>query len=213
MSHTGPRVVREVSELVSRVRLMSRPGSRIIIGITGEPGAGKTTLAAALVEQFPNRAKLAGMDGFHLAQHELERLGRAERKGAADTFDSWGYLALLKRLKARDEPVVYAPTFDRSLEEPIGSAVSIGRDIEIIFTEGNYLLLDTEGWREVAPLLDEIWYIEPDPDVRMRRLIERHISYGKSRQAAVSWAHGSDEHNAALVREHRSRADIVIHAG
>lgn len=210
MAPVGPRKAGEIAELIARVRQLHRPGDRVLIGITGEPGAGKTTLAQALTRHFPGKSALAPMDGFHLAQQELERLHRADRKGAADTFDSWGFLALLRRLKAREEPVVYAPIFNRALEEPVGSALPIDRDVEIIFTEGNYLLLDTDGWREVAGLLDEIWYIEIPTQERVRRLIARHRAYGKTPKEAAVWARGSDERNAAVVRSQMQRADLIF---
>src|SRR2546423_8559252 len=128
-------------DLLARAQTLSGGAGRRILGITGAPGAGKSTLARRLVDALSGAAVLVGMDGFHLAQAELERLGRAQRKGAPDTFDGHGYLALLRRLRAAPAGVtVYAPRFDRELEEPISGAIPVPADLPLVITEGNYLL-------------------------------------------------------------------------
>src|SRR5918912_3000527 len=110
--------------LIARARELAARGRRVL-GITGPPGAGKSSLAARVVAALgPDVARLVGMDGFHLAQAELERLGRADRKGAPDTFDAAGYVALLRRLRHAGPDVVYAPEFRREIEEPINAAVA-----------------------------------------------------------------------------------------
>ncbi len=189
-------------------------GPRRLLGITGAPGAGKSTLAAALVEALADttasRAVLVPMDGFHLAQAELERLGRADRKGAPDTFDAAGFAALLARLRADDDDVVYAPTFDRALEEPVAGAIAVPREVPLVVVEGNYLLHDDGAWARVAPLLDETWYVEVDDVVRRERLVARHAAFGKARDAARAWALGPDERNARLVAASRDRADRLV---
>lgn len=193
-------------ELVERARGLAVPGQRRILGITGAPGSGKSTVAEALVAALDGAAVLVGMDGFHLANVELERLGRRDRKGAVDTFDAAGYAALLRRLRAAGEEVVYAPLFRREIEEPIGSAVPVPPDIPLVITEGNYLLT----WEPVRVLLDEAWYLDPPEDVRLERLVRRHEAYGKSPAQAWDWAYGSDQRNAELVAATRDRADLVI---
>lgn len=198
-------------ELVDRARALVARGGRRILGITGAPGAGKSTLAHQLVEALGEDARLVGMDGFHLAEAELHRLGRHDRKGAPDTFDALGYVALLRRLRAADERVVYAPFFDRSLEEPIGCAVPVPREVPLVVTEGNYLLLDTPPWSEIRHLLDDAWYLDPPEPERLDRLIRRHQRYGKSPEEARAWALGSDQANAELVATSRGRADLVLH--
>jgi pantothenate kinase len=152
------------------------------------------------------------MDGFHLADVELERLGRRDRKGAPDTFDAYGYVNLLRRLRADDEPVVYAPSFDRDLEQPVAGAVPVLSAARLVITEGNYLLLDDDAWAGVRPLLDAVWYCDPDDAVRLDRLVRRHVRFGKAPDHAQAWALGTDERNAALVRASRDRADLVIAA-
>lgn len=155
--------------LTDRARALADTGGRRVLGIAGPPGAGKSTLADRLVAALDGRAALVPMDGFHLAAAELERLGRADRKGAPDTFDAAGYTALLRRLRAPD-PVhaVYAPAFDRSLEEPVAGSLPVAPDVPLVVTEGNYLLLDDGPWAPVRGLLDEVWFLDPDARVRVQ---------------------------------------------
>jgi pantothenate kinase len=198
------------TKLVERARRLAVPGERRILGITGAPGSGKSTLAVALVESLAPAALLVPMDGFHLANQELERLGRRDRKGAADTFDAGGYIALLRRLRDPEDALVYAPEFRREIEEPIACAVPVPREVPLIVTEGNYLLIDREPWSPVAGLLDESWYLEPPDDVRVDRLVARHEAFGKEPAAARAWALGTDQHNAELIARTRDRADLVV---
>lgn len=197
--------------LAARARRLAAPGTRRLLGLAGPPGAGKSTLAARLVARLDGLAVLVPMDGFHLAQAELERLGRAGRKGAPDTFDAAGYTALLARLRAPEPGVtVYAPAFDRSLEEPIAGAIPVPPDVPLVVTEGNYLLHDEGPWATVLPLLDEAWYLDLDERRRVPRLVERHVRFGKDRARAERWVHDSDEANARLVARSRDRADLVV---
>ncbi|GAA3480200.1 nucleoside/nucleotide kinase family protein [Streptomyces yanii] len=201
----------DVGELSARARRLATPGHRRILGIAGPPGAGKSTLAAQLVEALAGLAVLVPMDGFHLARAELDRLGRAGRKGAPDTFDAAGYAALLRRLRTPgEEGPVYAPAFDRTLEEPIAGSVPVPPHIPLVVTEGNYLLHDDGPWAPVRGLLDEVWFLDLDPDVRVRRLVDRHVRFGKPRPYAERWVAGSDETNARLVDRGRDRADLVV---
>src|SRR4051812_24416964 len=156
------------------------------------------------------QATLVPMDGFHLAQSELVRLGRRDRMGAPDTFDAAGYVALLRRLRGHDEDVVYAPEFRREVEEPIAGAIAVPRSVALVVTEGNYLLLGDDGWAAVRPLLDEVWYVDVDEDLRLERLIARHVAFGKTPEAARAWVMRSDQPNAERVAATRERADLVI---
>ncbi|MEU0129512.1 nucleoside/nucleotide kinase family protein [Streptomyces sp. NPDC006289] len=194
-----------------RARGLAATGERRILGIAGPPGAGKSTLAARIVGALEGRAVLVPMDGFHLAGAELERLGRAGRKGAPDTFDAAGYAALLRRLRHPPESgPVYAPAFDRTLEEPVAGSVRVPPGIPLVVTEGNYLLLDEGPWAPVRGLLDEVWFLDADPRERVGGLVERHVRFGKSRAHAERWVADSDERNARLVERHRDRADLVV---
>ncbi|MFZ3494814.1 nucleoside/nucleotide kinase family protein [Streptomyces sp. 5.8] len=204
----------QTSELIARAAGLADQGARRILGIAGPPGAGKSTLAALIADAVgPERAVVVPMDGFHLAQGELERLGLAGRKGAPDTFDSAGYLCLLRRLRAPGERTVYAPAFDRSLEQPIAGSIAVDPGVPLVITEGNYLLHDAPEWAPVRPLLDQAWYVAPDEGLRVRRLIDRHVHHGKDPESARAWVARSDAPNARLVARGRHRADLVIGAG
>ena len=199
-----------LGDLVGRARALG-PGRRLL-GITGPPGSGKSTLAAALVAALGAHAVAVPMDGFHLAQAELLRLGRQDRKGAPDTFDAAGYAALLRRLRDPQEALVYAPAFDRDLEEPVAGSVPVPADVPLVVTEGNYLLLEDDGWGAVRPLLDEVWYVDLDDAVRLQRLVARHVRHGRDPDAAAAWASGTDEANARRIAATRGRADLLVPA-
>jgi pantothenate kinase len=118
-----------LDDLVARAAALAAGPGRAVLGLTGPPGAGKSTLAAALVEALGDRAVLVPMDGFHLADTELARLGRSDRKGAPDTFDAAGYVQLLRRLLERTDDVVYAPVFRRELELAEAGALPVARSV------------------------------------------------------------------------------------
>ncbi len=199
-----------VAEAVDRAGDLAAAGPRTLLGITGPPGSGKSTLAAMVAARLADAAALVPMDGFHLAQAELVRLGRRDRMGAPDTFDAAGYVALLRRLRRQEEDVVYAPEFRREVEEPIAGAIPVPGSVPLVVTEGNYLLLGDGGWAPVRPLLDEVWYVEVDDRTRVERLVRRHVAFGKTPEAARDWVLRSDEANAARVAATRDRADLVV---
>jgi pantothenate kinase len=195
-------------ELVARIEAMLARGGRVL-GIAGAPGAGKSTLAAALAGRFGERARLLPMDGFHLADDELARRGSLTRKGAPDTFDAGGFVAALQRVRRRDADVL-VPRFDRDLEAAIAGSVCIPAAAELVITEGNYLVLDQPPWSAVGPLLDERWWLHLDDDVRRDRLVARHHAHGRSREAAARWVDEVDEPNARLVVDRRGPVDLVV---
>ena len=195
----------------TRLERLLHDGSRKILGIVGPPGCGKSTLADELQSLLGERALTIPMDGFHLAQCELVRLGRAERKGAEDTFDSAGFLALLQRLKAQPaDEVIYAPEFRREIEEPIANAIPDFPETSLLIVEGNYLLLARGFWARLRGLLDEVWYVDVPADLRRERLIARHVRYGRSPEAARDWVAHTDEPNARLIEASRSGADFIF---
>ena len=199
------------ADLLATLRARLQPGRRFMLGLAGAPGAGKSTVAQALLEAFEGRAVVVPMDGFHLANSELARLGLAGRKGAPCTFDAAGYVALLERLRRRaDGATVYAPEFRRDIEEAIAGAIAVPDDVELVITEGNYLLLDEAPWHGVREQLDETWYVDVDPVLRRARLVERHMRFGRSEQAARDWVRDTDEPNARLIEAGRARAHRVL---
>lgn len=205
----GPEVVRFDDELFHRTHAMAATG-RVVLGICGAPGAGKSLLAERLVHRYGAEAVVVPMDGFHLHDDELARLELTHRKGAPETFDVAGYLSLLRRLRTEPGRVVYAPAFDRSRELTVAGAVAVRPEHRLVVTEGNYLLLDAPGWREVHPLLDEVWFVEADETARLQRLVDRHAAHGKPRDLAQRWATVSDQANAELVATTRDRATVVV---
>ena len=209
------RVSPDGAELrVLAARVAARAGSRRIIGIAGAPGAGKSRLAAMLAEELAEelgvRVAVVPLDGFHLADVELERRGLLGRKGAPETFDAWGYAALLDRLSGRPDHRVYAPGFERLLEQPLAGAVSVDPDAAVVLTEGNYLLLDRPEWKAGRERLDEMWFVEVEPALRRERLRARHVAFGKTPEAAAEWVDRVDEPNARLVGDHRDGAELLL---
>jgi pantothenate kinase len=209
------RSMQQLDDSTARARAVElvRRQRRAVLGIAGPPGAGKSTYAEQLVaglraEGHP--VALVPMDGFHLAQAALQSRGLVPVKGAPQTFDVDGYVALLRRLRARSGRIVWAPWFDRDLEEPIAAALPIADDVRLVVTEGNYLLLDQGPWATIRPLLDECWFVDLDPAVRRDRLAARHTRHGRSPDEALARTTGSDEANARLVDSTRLRADAVL---
>ncbi|WP_370589090.1 nucleoside/nucleotide kinase family protein [Pseudonocardia sp. C8] len=209
------------AELVARARALTAGGERrAVLGIAGAPGAGKTTLALAVVRALaadPPAGMDAGwvthvpMDGYHLADVELDRLGRRDRKGAPDTFDPAGYAALLRRLRAGcDTGPVYAPAFDREIEQPVAGSIPVRPGCRLVVSEGNYLLVDTPEWCAVRAEFDEVWFHETDEELRRERLVARHVRFGKTPEHARAWVRDTDEPNARLVAATRYRADVVV---
>lgn len=195
---------------IGRAReLAARPG-RTLLGITGAPGAGKSSVAAALTRAVAGSV-IVPMDGFHRTTAELDALGWVSERGTPRTFDAEGYVALLRRLRSGHE--VSAPSFDRSREEPVPDAIHVAADVRLVITEGNYLLLDAQPWAQIRSLLDEVWYLEVAEAVRVERLVARHVEFGRSTtEARQRVVFGSDAGNAELVRASASRADLVIDA-
>lgn len=202
-----------------------------VLGLTGPPGTGKTTVAALVAEMLESAgAEVAGvapMDGFHLSNALLDEWDLRERKGAPETFDVHGYVSLLQRVhevsgtplpaSAPDAPaaragaLVLAPDYRRELHEPVAASIPLGPS-GIVITEGNYLGLDRPGWREARRLIDLLVFIDTDETDIYRRLIARHEAFGKERAAAAHWVRTVDAPNVELVNSCRGSADAVVRA-
>jgi pantothenate kinase len=204
-------VLTSLDDLASMVRAAAErhASSRLLVGITGPPGVGKSTTAALLAEAVSGI--VVAMDGFHLANEVLRARGLLDRKGAPSTFDVWGFVALLRRLR---DPVpaeeVLAPAFDRRLDAAVAGAVPVSAAQRLVIVEGNYLLHDEAPWDEVALVLDMVVHLDLDPTVRRQRLVDRHVSFGRTAADAARFVTASDEPNALLVEQARHRADAVL---
>lgn len=205
-------VIKNISEAVERVNhLLAHSENRIVIGVVGKPGAGKSTFTAELIKKLSSlKPTLVPMDGYHLSNSQLARLGLSDRKGAFNTFDVRGYVNLLKRINNESSTDIYFPVFHREIEESYAADGVVQAECRLVITEGNYLLFDQGGWQEVKQELTEAWFIKVDDQIRIERLIKRHEFFGKDKQSATLWATGSDEINAKAVENDISKADVVI---
>jgi pantothenate kinase len=199
-----------VAQLAQRAAALAGQPGRAILGITGPPAAGKSTLAGKLLAELAPAAAYVPLDGFHLAHRVLEDLGTVHRKGAPDTFDAAGYVALLRRLRDPGEGTVYAPQFRREIEDSVANAIPVPPDVRLVITEGNYLLVQSGPWAELAGLLDEVWYLDVDEPTRLRWLAGRHEHYGRSVAEAAARATGPDQRNAVLIEATKPRADLIV---
>jgi pantothenate kinase len=185
--------------------------ARTIIGVVGKPGGGKSTLSKYLLKEMdPTLVSVVPMDSFHLSNKVLKELGRSDRKGAQDTFDVKGFTTLIERIKLDSADPIYYPIFDRSIEESIAAQGVVYPSTRVVIVEGNYLMHDKDGWQEISPLLDQSWYAFLDEDLRISRLISRHIAFGKDPESAKAWAKGSDQVNAELIELGVGRCDFLI---
>ena len=215
-SHTDPAAL--ARRALALAAALGPAAGRAIVGIAGSPGSGKTTLARAVVAAANEQAGAAvaaylPMDGFHLSDATLESLGRSERKGAIDTFDGWGFLALLQRVRTERDHTVYAPAFDRAVGEPIGGSIAIGPEVRLVVAEGNYLLAAAGPWARIPSLLAESWFVATPEEERLRRLVERHVRHGRTPEAARAWATDVDGANALLIEPTAAIAALVVDGG
>lgn len=183
----------------------------LLLGVVGKPGVGKSTFTQNMLNVLKSdRVAVVPMDGFHLSNEELVKVGKREHKGAPDTFDVQAFVELLQLLKKRDGREVIFPTFDRESETSIPGGGRILPSATLVVVEGNYLLHPDDGWGEVKSYFDETWYLELDENVRRSRLVDRHIFFGKSPIEAAAWVENSDDKNALLIGASRTLAGIVV---
>jgi pantothenate kinase len=184
-----------------------------VLGIAGAPASGKSTLAALLLaeleRQRPGAAIGVGMDAFHIGHRVLVRHGLADVKGAPKTFDAVGYIRLLQRIRS-ESGTIYAPEFNRDIEDSLAHVVEIGPEVRLVVTEGNYLLLDIPPWNGVREMLDEAWFVHLADDERRRRMVARHQQHGHDPESARVRTFGSDELNAQLVNAAPNNPDLWI---
>lgn len=202
----GPGERVSVAELAAEISATRREaGRRIIAGFAGAPGSGKSTLAERVCAELGDEAVLVPLDGWHLSAGLTRDIGASQRRGAPHTFDVVGFLALLRRIRAQGEsadgPTIYAPEYRRDLEEPVAGAIAVDVTTPIVLVEGNYLLLDRPVWRDIRPLLDLSYYVQLDSEERRRRLILRHVEFGKTFDEAARWVEMSDERNTRLIEQ------------
>jgi pantothenate kinase len=203
-------------QAVARAVALAAAGDRSVLGIAGAPGAGKSTLARRIVTEVTTRlgpgvAVQVPMDGFHLSNAALDALGRHERKGAIDTFDAAGYVELVRRLATPDTTTtVWAPDFDRRVDEPVAGTIAVPPDTMLVVSEGNYLLDETAPWHALPDLFTETWGCVVDDDVRIDRLVGRHMRHGRDHEAARAWAVEVDGVNAARVTADLHRASLLV---
>jgi len=192
---------------------LATSGERRLLGICGAPAAGKSTFAEQLAARLTaagHQVALVPMDGYHLAQSVLEELGLADVKGAPHTFDGYGFVALLKRLKETPAEQIWAPRFDRAIEDSIAASIGVAPEVSLVLTEGNYLLLDELPWASVRTVLDQCWYVEVPEELRHQRLEARHRQFGRTAAEAHERTFGSDERNARLIASTAASADAVV---
>jgi pantothenate kinase len=199
-----------VQQLAQRAAALAGQPGRAILGITGPPAAGKSMLAEKLLAELAPSAVYVPLDGFHLAHQVLAELGTVHRKGAPDTFDAAGYVALLRRLRDPAEGTVYAPRFRREIEDSVANAIPVPPEAPLVITEGNYLLVRSGPWAGLAGLFDEVWYLDVDEPTRLRWLADRHMYYGRSPAEAAARATGPDQRNAELIEATKPHADLII---
>jgi pantothenate kinase len=205
-----------IADLLARDAIaLASDSARAVLGIAGSPGAGKSTLVEELLDRIraikgDDWVAHIPMDGFHLADAQLDRIGARARKGAPDTFDVDGYAHLLERVRREIDAPVYVPGFDRTLEQPLAAALVVLPSARLVVTEGNYLLLDDPQWVRARRAMDAVWFVASEEATRVERLVARHIEFGKSPQQARAWVATTDQPNSELVAGTAGRADRVI---
>ena len=198
-------------DAIARVSELLNSPNRFILGIVGKPGVGKSTITQFLSEHIASESiSILPMDGFHMSNERLIEFGRRDRKGAPDTFDVDDFAKSLADVRAGHGSDIRFPIFKREIEASIPDAGLIPAQAKLVVVEGNYLLHDDFGWETIGDYLDETWFLDLDDELRMQRLIARHIQYGKTPEAANEWSRGTDEVNARLIEQSRSRATFTV---
>lgn len=203
-------------QIIKPIKSSLEESARFTLGICGAPGAGKSTLAAWIVEEwnklYPQESVLLPMDGYHYANEFLEERGLLALKGIPETFNADAFIKKLAEIRSNPQSTHYCPKFDRSIEASLENAIEISPEHRLVVVEGNYLLLGQEPWNQVKALLDQCWYIEADERLLLPRLQTRHEAGGKTEKDARAKVESTDLPNARLVAESMKRADRVLKA-
>jgi pantothenate kinase len=155
---------------------------------------------------------VAPLDGFHLPNATLDERGLRKVKGAPETFDCEGFVLSLARARDEDQTILW-PAFHRGLDEPTPDEIVIPMETKLVVVEGNYLLLEQPCWRDVRPLLDDVWYVDAPPELLRGRLTERAIAFGRSEEEARRHVNGSDMRNVELVARTKEQASRRVQSG
>ncbi len=202
-------VEERVTEILARLPEAGR--ARRLIALAGPPGTGKSTLAEILCQQLRDAGETASvvpMDGFHLDNRILEKRGLLLRKGAPETFDAAGFIALIQRLKAGSEVIV--PVFDRARDIAIAGASVVRAEARTLIVEGNYLMFDEDPWRELAPLWDMAVFLDATEDELRDRLVRRWREHGLDESEALARAEENDLPNARRVLAERLPGALTL---
>ncbi|WP_432621242.1 nucleoside/nucleotide kinase family protein [Albidovulum sp.] len=192
-------------------RLPERAGARRLVALAGPPATGKSTIAEALRDALAARganAVVVPMDGYHLDNRILSERGLLPRKGAPETFDARGFIAMIRRLKAGEE--TFVPVFDRTRDIAIAGAGLVPAAADTIIVEGNYLMFDEDPWRELALLWDAALFLDASEAVLRERLVQRWRHYGLSEDAALARAEENDLPNARRILAGRLGGAITV---
>ena len=204
---------KEIEIICKQITERAKAGKRMMIGVAGPPAAGKSTLAELLVDRLnesaDTNAALVPMDGYHLDNEALDALNLRERKGAPQTFDADGFVALVSQISGSSDAVSYA-TFDRTNDRTVPNSASVAANTDIVVVEGNYLLLNTEPWSQLKALFDLSIFIRPSIKTLEERLIQRWLSYGFEQEAAEKKALSNDIPNARTILDQSSQADLTF---
>ena len=187
--------------------------ARSLTAVVGAPGAGKSTLAEALVaklnEEVADSAAVLPMDGYHCDDLVLVPRGLRPRKGSPETFDVAGFYHMLQRLKRNDEAEIAVPVFDRDLEIARAGARLIPRSVRHLIVEGNYLLLDRPGWSRLSSLFDTTIMIAVPEAILRQRLVARWQAYGLPPDEITAKVEANDLPNGRLVVSGSVQAEFI----